>query len=203
VGEPPLLGDPRRWGSLIALAGGVAFVGYSLALGTAVSVIAWTAGIPLVLASLWAHYVRPVSLGPIARPRRQALATYAVCVIGELGLIAVGSRALINEGHGNLRPSLIAAVVGFHFLPFYWAFRERMFLWLGGVVAITGAAGLASGALGVPHAADAMAVVAGLVMLAIVTLYAHGLFVPASVARSAGSKAPTRRSAQPRSEAAE
>jgi hypothetical protein len=181
VGEPPLFGDPRRWGSLVALAGGLGFIGYSPALGAVACAIAWTVGISLVLASLWAHYLHPVSLGPLARPRPLALAAYAMCVVGELSLIAVGSRTLDAAGRDDLRPALIAAVVGFHFIPFYWAFGERMFLWLGGVVAMAGAVGLGLGALSVPKAADGTAVIAGLVMLATTTLYALGRFVPSSV----------------------
>jgi hypothetical protein len=110
------------------------------------------------------------------------VATYAGCVIGELGLIAVGTRALAATGHGDLRPALIAAVVGLHFIPFSWAFRERMFLWLGGLVALTGSAGLVAGALGVPHAAPVAAVIAGLLMLVVLTLYAQGRFAPPALA---------------------
>lgn len=149
---------------------------YAPALGPAASAIAWAAGVAGVMAALFAHYVRPVPLGPLTRPRPSALATYLGCVLGELGVIAVGSRALTEADHGALQPALIAAVVGLHFLPFAWAFHERMFLLLGGAVAILGMAGLLAGALGVPHAADASAVVAGLVMLMIIALYARGRF---------------------------
>jgi hypothetical protein len=56
-------------------------------------------------------------------------------------------------------------VVGLHFLPFAWAFHERLFVHLGGAVTALGAAGLVAGALGVRHAAETSAVAAGLVML--------------------------------------
>ena len=69
-------------------------------------------------------------------------------------------------------------MVGLHFVPFAWAFHDRMFLYLGVAVAAVGATGLLTGALGVPHAADALAVVAGLVMITIITLYAQGRFAP-------------------------
>jgi hypothetical protein len=185
AGEPPLLTDPRRWGSVIGLVGGMTFVGsYSTVLGTMASTIAWVAGLALVSVALFAHYVRPVPLGPLARPRPLALAAYVGCVLGELTVIAVGSRALTAAGHDDLRPALIAAVVGLHFIPFAWAFHERMFFYLGGVLALIGAAGLLAGALGVPHAADALAVVAGLVMLATVSLYALGGFAGSSLAQS-------------------
>jgi hypothetical protein len=179
VGEPPLSVDPRRWGSLIGLVGGLTFIAsYSPALGAVASVIAGGTGLALALAALWAHYVRPVSLGPLARPRPRAGAAYAGCVIGEVALIAIGSRGLAAAGHDDLRPALIAAVVGLHFIPFSWAFREQMFLWLGGAVAVTGAVGLAAGALGVPNAAHGAAVIAGLITLAVITRYAQGRFAP-------------------------
>ncbi len=149
VGEPPLLVDPRRWGSLIGLIGGLVFIGsYSSALGAVVSTAAWTDGVVLVLAALSAHYVWPVALGPMARPSRLALATYLACVAGELALINLGSRALTAAGDGQLLPALIAAVVGLHFIPFAWAFHERMFFWLGGLVCGLGGTGLLVGALG-------------------------------------------------------
>jgi hypothetical protein len=101
------------------LVGGLAFIGgYSPVLGAAVSSIGWIAGISLAVASLWALYVHPVPLGPPARPRRLAMATYAGCVFGELALIAVGSRTLVAAGQQNLQPALIAILVGLHFIPF-------------------------------------------------------------------------------------
>lgn len=179
VGEPPPWADPRRGGSLIGLAGGLVFIGaYSGALGHAVSIAAWVAGVVLVITALTGHYIHPVSLGPLTRPRPWALATYGACVIGELVVINLGSRALIALGHGDLRPALIASVVGLHFIPFAWAFGERMFYWLGGFVATLGAVGLAAGLIGVSHAAEALAVTAGLTMQAIITLYAAGRFAP-------------------------
>ena len=76
VGEPPLAGNPRRWGSLVGLIGGLVFIGsYSSALGAAVSTAAWTVGVVLFLVALLAHYVRPVALGPMARPSRLAFPT--------------------------------------------------------------------------------------------------------------------------------
>jgi len=183
VGEPPLLVDPRRWGSLIGLVGGSVFIGsYSSVLGSAVATITWTAGIVLAASILFAHYVRPVSLGPLARPHPHALAIYGGSVVGQLALIAAGTRALMATGHGGLQPALIASVVGLHFIPFAWAFREPMFLRLGGAVAGAVAVGLAAGALGLPHAAAAAAVLAGLTMLTIMATWALGRFSP-SVAK--------------------
>ena len=187
AGEPPVLVDPRRWGSLIGLVGGMVFIGsYSPALGPVVSTVAWAAGLALVIAALVAHFVRPVALGPLERPRPLALTVYCGCVVGEIALIAVGSNALAAGGWAELRPALIAAVVGLHFLPFAWAFGERMFLSLGGAVAVLGAGGLLAGGLGVRLAPEAAAVAGGLVMLALSTQYARGGFARPSAERAAG-----------------
>jgi hypothetical protein len=108
------------------------------------------------------------------------MATYTACVVGELALIALGSRALAAADHGDLRSALIVAVVGLHFIPFAWAFREQMFLWIGGLLVVLGAAGLVSGGMGLAHAAEACAVLAGLAMLVVITLYAWGRFASAT-----------------------
>lgn len=173
-------------GSLIGLIGGLAFIAsYSSVLGGGVSTAAWVAGVALVLAALFAHYVRPVSLGAFIRPRPIALATYGACVAGELALIAFGSRALTTVGHVDLRPALITAAVGLHFIPLAWAFGERMFFWLGVLLFVLGAGGFVAGAIGVVHAAEALAVTAGLAMLIIITLYAMGRFPLARPRRQA------------------
>jgi hypothetical protein len=153
---------------------------YSSVLGPAAATVAWAAGLIGVMAALFALYIRPVFLGPLARPGSFALVVYGGCVIGELVLIAAGSRFLAGAGHSELRPALIATVVGLHFTPFAWAFQERLFLYLGGTVTVIGATGLLAGALGVSHAPDAMAVVAGLVLITILTLYAQGHFARSS-----------------------
>lgn len=179
AGEPPLWADPRRWGSLIGLTGGLVFIGsYSAAFGPGVWIAGWVAGLAVAAAALVALYIRPVPLGPLTPSSPAALAIYGGCVIGELAAINLGSRALTAAGHDELRPALIAAIVGLHFIPFAWAFGERMFYWLGGLVATLGAVGLVAGFLRTAHAADAAAVAAGLVMLVIITLYARGRFAP-------------------------
>lgn len=104
------------------------------------------------------------------------MAVYGARVAGELALISLGSRTLTVAGEGNLRPALIAAVVGLHFVPFAWALSERIFSWFVGPVSVLGALGLLLGATGVAEAAEASAVLAGLVMLTTITLYAQGRF---------------------------
>ncbi len=177
VGEPPVLVDPRRWGSLVGLVGGLVFVLISSgAFPATVQVPARAAAVALALAALFAHFVRPVALGPLVRPDPRALALYGACVVGELALIALGTAVLVAAGRTDLRPALIAAVVGLHFLPMARAFGERMFLVLGAPVAAVGVAGLLAGAAGVPRAGDAAALLAGLVMLVVIAAHARGRF---------------------------
>lgn len=186
VGEPPPAVDPRRWGSLIGLAGGMWFIaGYASALGQAIFVVSLVAGVVLVGSALFAHYIRPTALGSMERPGRKAMLIYIACVVGELALISVGSRFLTSSGHEDLRPALIATVVGLHFIPFAWAFGERMFYWLGSAVAVLGVIGLVVGAVGVSHAAEAAAVMVGLAMQVLILMYARGRFAPLPTARSA------------------
>lgn len=93
-------------------------------------------------------------------------------------MINIGSRALAAADLVDLRPALVATVVGLHFIPFAWAFSERMFYLLGGSVATLGAIGLVAGFMGVSNAAEAAAVAAGVSMQVIVLMYARGRFAP-------------------------
>lgn len=179
VGEPPVLVDPRRWGALIGVAGGLVFVlGYGPALGAAARSATGAVAFGLALLALFSLFVRPSSLGTFREPSRRALLVYGGCVVGELVIIAAGSRLLTSLGHAELRPALIALVVGLHFLPFAWAFGERMFYRLGLALVGLGGLGLVVGSVGVAHAADAAAVLAGLVMLGLVLAYARGRYAP-------------------------
>ena len=162
---------------MIGLLGGMLFIsGYSSALGSVASVAAWLSGLALVSSVLFAHYIRPVSLGALAPPRPDMMAIYVASVIAEFALINVGSRALASADLLHLRPALIATVVGVHFIPFAWAFSEPMFYWLGGLVAALGVIGLTLGFVGVAHSPEAAAVTAGLTMQVIILLYARGRF---------------------------
>lgn len=185
-GEPPVWADPRRWGGLIGVAGGLVFLAaYAPALGAVVSAILGTVGVVLALTVLMCHYVRPVSLGPLVRPQPAAFATYVGCVAAEVLAIGVGSEGLADAGQEHLRPALIVCVVGLHFLPLAWAFRERMFLWLGALVAALGAAELSAGRAGVDRAAEVAAAAAGLTLLVMSLMYARGLFRRSPGARPA------------------
>lgn len=172
-----MLVDPRRWGAVIGIVGGLVFdVSYAPPLGAVPSIGAGAIGLGLTLAVLFGHYVRPTALGPFRAPTRTALVVYVSWVAAELAAIAAGSRLLTSLGHANLRRALIAGVVGVHFLPFAWAFGERRFHSLGLALLVLGSVGLIAGYAGITHAAETAAVLSGLVMLALTALHAHGRF---------------------------
>jgi hypothetical protein len=175
--EPPVLVDPRRWGALIGVAGGLVFIfSYAAPLGALFSAVAKIGGIGLAATALFHLYLRPTPLGPFRSPRPGAVLVYLGCVAGELLLIAAGSRWLAGLGRGDLRPALIAGVVGLHFLPFAWAFGEPLFHRLGTALLVIGGVGLLAGFAGASLAAAAAAVLSGLVMLTLIVLYARGAF---------------------------
>ncbi|SMH48726.1 hypothetical protein SAMN06295885_3112 [Rathayibacter oskolensis] len=173
---PPPLADPRRIGAVIGLVGACVFV-FSYTPGSAepVSLAARLLTVAAVAAALWLLFVRPRPLGPFVPPSRIRIAVYAVCVVVEFAVIALGSRLLEAAGAAELRPALIAAVVGLHFLPFAWAFSERMFVVLGGALVVIGGAGLV---VGTGDGAATAAVSSGVVMALILLAYAAGAFAP-------------------------
>ena len=166
---PPRFADPRRTGALIGLAGAAVFV-FSYTSAGAAALVVRVAVVALIAATLWFLFVRPRGLGRLAPPTRVGIAVYLACVVGELALIGVGTRLLEGAGADSLRPALIALVVGLHFLPFSWAFHERMFALLGGLLVVLGGIGLLTGA------AEAMAVASGVVMAALLLGYSLGAF---------------------------
>lgn len=177
VGEPPVLVDPRRWGAVIGVVGGLVFVlSYAPPLGAPLRIASGIASVCLALAALFELFVRPRPLGPFRQPARRGLLVYGCCVAAELAVIGVGSRLLISRGSGDLRPALIAGVVGAHFLPFAWAFGERMFYRMGAALVVLGCLGLLAGYAVGALAAEAAAVLSGLVMLAFLVLYSRGRF---------------------------
>lgn len=180
---PPRFLDPRRTGALIGLAGACVFVfSYADGVGTSVGVAAKVAVTALVAATVLFLYVMPRWLGPFKRPAPVAIMIYLGCVCGEIALIALGSRWLTDAGQAYLRPALIAAIVGLHFLPFAWAFGERMFYVLGGALVVAGGSGLI---IGSESAALLAATCSGLIMAALVLAYALGAFAREPQARNA------------------
>lgn len=89
-------------------------------------------------------------------PRREAIAVYWASVVIEIAAIVVGSRLLSTHGHGEYGVALVAFVVGVHFLPFSWAFRQRGFASRGLTLMALAAIGAALGLLGAGDVAIAM-----------------------------------------------
>lgn len=174
VGSPPRFIDPRRWGTLIGLFGAGVFV-FSYTPGSAgfTTVAARILVIAAITGTLWFLFGSPRFLGPFSAPRGRHIGIYLLCVIMEFALIAFGTGRLTSVGKLELQPALIALVVGLHFIPFAWAFRERMFYTLGSVLALLGGAGLL---IGTGTSALTAAVGAGLMMSLILLAYSLGMF---------------------------
>jgi len=174
--EPPALADPRRWGALVGLVGALTFAfSYSWALPGTFGTVGRTATVACSAVTLWHLFVRPRPLGAYVVPSAGRIVVYLLCVAGELALIAVGSRMLDAAGAGDLRPALIAAAVGLHFVPFAWAFHQRVFLLLGPVLVVLGGVGLV---LGTGLAASGTAVAAGVAMAVVLCAWSQGAFAP-------------------------
>ncbi|KQQ06008.1 MULTISPECIES: hypothetical protein [unclassified Rathayibacter] len=173
---PPPLADPRRFGAVIGLVGAAVFVfSYTPGFTDPLSISVRVVTIAAIGAALWLLFARPRFLGPFVPPPRSRIIVYVCCVVAEFALIAIGTGLLESAGRSDLRPALIAAVVGLHFLPFAWAFAERMFVVLGCALVALGGAGLllASGS-----AARGAAVTSGVVMAVILVAYGAGAFAP-------------------------
>lgn len=98
--------------------------------------------------------------------------------IGGIVLMAVGVNlaggAARDAGMEHLQPAITATFVGFHFIPYAWAFVTRMILWLGVCVGSIGVLGVVAGMLAGPPWAAVAASVAGLVQVTIVLVWATG-----------------------------
>ena len=171
---PPRFADPRRMGTLIGLLGACVFVfSYTPGFTDLVSVVARILVISAVTSTLWFLFASPRFLGPFTAPGRRQIGVYLLCVIMEFALIAFGTGRLAALGKLELQPALIALVVGLHFIPFAWAFKEHMFYVLGSVLALLGGVGLL---VSTPASALAAAVGAGLIMSLILLAYSLGMF---------------------------
>jgi hypothetical protein len=174
TGAPPRFADPRRVGTLIGLFGACVFVfSYTPGIAELLVVVARTLVVGAVACTLWFLFASPRYLGPFTAPRGQQIGIYLLCVVMEFALIAFGTGRLTSMGKLELQPALIALVVGLHFIPFAWAFRERMFYSLGGVLAVLGGVGLL---IGTQTSALGAAVGSGLVMSLILLAYSLGMF---------------------------
>ncbi len=165
---PPL--HPQVLGGLVGAVGASTFVLVNRTLlpapWPAVALALWVVA---VAAYAWTALLRPRVLPALVAPAPRAGVVYGCAVLAMIALIAAGGAVLRANGHADLRPALVALAVGLHFLPFAAAFRAPVFRVLGGAVATVGAAGIVLGLVAGPVWAPAAAVVAGLVMLAVMT----------------------------------
>lgn len=165
---PPL--HPQVLGGLVGAVGASVFVLVNRTrLAEPWPAVALSLWVVALGAYAWTALLRPRVLPDLVPPAPRAGAVYGAAVAGMLVLIAAGSAVLRSTGHPDLRPALVALAVGLHFLPFAAAFRAPVFRLLGAAVASVGAAGLALGLLLGGWAAAAAAVLAGLVMLVVMT----------------------------------
>jgi hypothetical protein len=161
-------------GTLIGLFGACVFVfSYTPGVADLPSVVARALVVGAVACTLWFLFASPRYLGPFTAPRGRQIGIYLLCVIMEFALIAFGTGQLTSLGKLELQPALIALVVGLHFVPFAWAFKERMFYTLGAVLAVLGSGGLL---IGTPTGALGAAVMSGLAMSLILLAYSLGMF---------------------------
>lgn len=166
--------DPRRLGASIAIGGGLIF---AFSYGNEAIGQPWLLALRIVSVALaalcvWRLFFAPVALGAPATPRRFAWLLYLGSVAAMLAAIAIGRALLAGIGAEHAAGSWIAVCVGAHFIPFAWAFRERMLAGLGLTVAGVGAAGLALAlTIGEPWG-ELGAVVAGLAQLTTLAVWA-------------------------------
>lgn len=161
--------DPRVWGTVVGAAGATVFVfSYGGGLQSPwpmVAVVAWAVA---MLAYIILVFFTPRIFHQSNPVGAKSGSIYLGSVVGMLLLIRLGTVVLENADKEALRPALIVTAVGLHFLPFAVAFHTRMFVRLGTAMAILGAVGLLLGSVWDPRAAAAMAVIGGLVMLAMI-----------------------------------
>jgi hypothetical protein len=166
---------PQVLGGLVGAVGASAFVLVNRtelpAPWPVVALVLWLVALG---AFAWASLLRRRVLPELPAPGPRAGAVYGCAVLGMVGLIVAGGAVLRATGHEDLQPALVALAVGLHFLPFAAAFRAPVFRVLGALVGAVGAAGLLLGLVAGPVWALAAAVVAGLVMLAVMTADARG-----------------------------
>lgn len=135
--------------------------------GPPVALVAW---LPSLAACVWAVLVRRRGFPPLPRPHPRAARVYGVSVAGMLLLIVFGARVLTAVGDDGLVPALVTLAVGLHFVPFARAFHAPVFTGLGWGMAALGGLGLIVGSMSAPDTASAAAVLAGPLMLVVMTV---------------------------------
>lgn len=157
------------WGTIIGAVGATVFVMANRDLLSApwplLAVIGWAV---VLLAYVTFVFVVPRTFPPIQMVGAKGGFVYLASVAGMLLLIRFGTLGLDSAGKSDLRPALIVVAVGLHFLPFAAAFHTPMFTLLGVIMAVLGSVGLALGWVWDERAAAALAVISGIVMLAVI-----------------------------------
>ncbi|MBW9205753.1 hypothetical protein KV102_15315 [Mumia sp. zg.B53] len=163
-------GDPRVWGTTIGAAGASVFVHANRGeLPSTASIVAVVLWVGALAAYVWAVFVRPRWFPEPEPVRGSAPWIYLASVVGMLALVQVGQMALDAGDKVDVLPAVIVLAVGLHFLPFARAFHTPMFIRLGLAMAALGVVGLVLGLAWTETAAPAIAVLAGLVMLLVIT----------------------------------
>jgi hypothetical protein len=110
-------------------------------------------GVVAFVGVIWSGWGR----GDVAvRSRPGALRFYWASVALEAFALVVGSRVLTDSGRAEYGVAWVAFAVGFHLLPFAWAFNTPSFLPLGLVLMGLGIIGAALGLAGAGAAAIAL-----------------------------------------------
>jgi len=150
-----------------------------------------------LLAYVWFVFGTPRVFGEMDPVGSRAGVTYLSSVIGMLVLIRLGTVLLGDASSVGLRPELIVVAVGLHFLPFAKAFHTPMFMVLGSLMTVLGAAGLVLGWVWDERAAAASAVVTGIVMLVVIAGDAGRPSASSAVSRGAVTHRHTSHPARP------
>lgn len=164
------MADPRTWGALVGAVGASVFVhanrGQLPVYGSLGAVVVWVAA--LVVFG-WAVYVMPRRFTRPRPVRRTAGLVYLGSVAGMIVLIQVGRIILQANEALAVIPGVIVLAVGLHFLPFAHAFHTPMFRRLGLSMAVLGVLAIVLGLVWTATATAAIAVLAGIVMLVVIT----------------------------------
>lgn len=136
------LRHPVVSGGLIGIVGGAAFVfgGVAGLPEPAQAPLRWAAAGVVALALVAVLFCRRALPAP-RPPAAGAGRVYGVCVVAMLLLMPFTRLAALALDAPTAQISLVAAVVGAHFLPFARAFHAPVFRWIGGPCSPLGSAG--------------------------------------------------------------
>lgn len=167
--------DPRRFGVLAPVIGGIVFVNAGLAeLDLSWGWVLRAVAILLAVACVLQLFLRPAALGGPERMHWSAIAIWLAGIVFMIVGVRIAGGAADAAGMEYLRPAINAAFVGAHFIPYAWAFSTRMIIPLGIGVALIGVLGVVAGIVAGPPWPAVAAILAGLVQMSIVLVWASG-----------------------------